>query len=45
VQAPEGDDVIHVGGFSDQVFEVLRAVAEGGLAADLWVDRIDKIAV
>jgi 60 kDa SS-A/Ro ribonucleoprotein len=45
VQAPEGGDVIHVGGFSDQVFEVLRAVAEGGLAADLWVDRIDKIAV
>ena len=45
VQAPAADDVIHVGGFSDQVFEVLRAVAEGGLAADLWVDRIDKIAV
>ncbi|MBL8736036.1 MAG: RNA-binding protein, partial [Planctomycetes bacterium] len=45
VQAPEGGDVIHVGGFSDQVFEVLRAVAEGGLAPDLWVDRIDKIAV
>ncbi len=45
VQAPEGDDVIHVGGFSDQVFEVLRAVADGGLAPDLWVDRIQKIAV
>ncbi|MBL8755234.1 MAG: RNA-binding protein [Planctomycetes bacterium] len=44
-QAPEGDDVIHVGGFSDQVFEVLRAVADGGLAPDLWVDRIQKIAV
>jgi 60 kDa SS-A/Ro ribonucleoprotein len=45
VQAPEGGDVIHVGGFSDQVFEVLRAVADGGLAPDLWVDRIDKIAI
>lgn len=45
VQAPEGGDVIHVGGFSDQVFEVLRAVAEGGLAPDLWVDRIQKVAV
>jgi 60 kDa SS-A/Ro ribonucleoprotein len=44
-QAPASDDVIHVGGFSDQVFEVLRAVAEGGLAPDLWVDRIQKIAV
>jgi hypothetical protein len=37
--------VIHVGGFSDQVFEVLRAVADGGLEPDLWVDRIQKIAV
>lgn len=45
VQAPEGDDVIHVGGFSDQVFEVLRAVADGGLAPDLWVDRIRQVAV
>lgn len=45
VQAPEGDDVIHVGGFSDQVFEVLRAVADGGLAPDLWVDRIQQVAI
>jgi 60 kDa SS-A/Ro ribonucleoprotein len=45
VQAPEGADVIHVGGFSDQVFEVLRAVADGGLAPDLWVDRIRRVAV
>jgi 60 kDa SS-A/Ro ribonucleoprotein len=45
VQAPEGDDVIHVGGFSDQVFEVLRAIADGGLAPDLWVDRIRQVAV
>lgn len=45
VQTPGATDVIHVGGFSDQVFEVLRAVADGGLSPDLWVDRIDKIAV
>ena len=45
VQALEGGDVLHVGGFSDQVFEVLRAVAEGGLAPDRWVDRIAEIAV
>lgn len=45
VQAPVADDVIHVGGFSDQVFEVLRAVADGGLAPDLWVDRIQKVAI
>lgn len=45
VQAPSAEDVIHVGGFSDQVFEVLRAAAGGGLAPDPWVDRIQRIAI
>ena len=43
VQAPVADDVVHVGGFSDQVFEVLRTVAEGRGSADLWVDRIREV--
>jgi 60 kDa SS-A/Ro ribonucleoprotein len=45
VQAPVADAVVHVGGFSDQVFEVLRAVAEGQGSADLWVDRIREVAL
>ena len=45
VQAPVADDVIHVGGFSDQVFEVLRAVAAGDRSRDLWVDRIRRVAI
>jgi 60 kDa SS-A/Ro ribonucleoprotein len=45
VQAPVADDVYHVGGFSDQVFEVLRTLAAGGSAPDLWVDRIRKVAI
>ena len=45
VQAPVADDVVHVGGFSDAVFEVLRSLADGGLAPDHWVDCIRKVAV
>ncbi|HEX5051401.1 MAG TPA: RNA-binding protein [Planctomycetota bacterium] len=45
VQAPVADDVVHVGGFSDQVFEVLRTVAERDRSPDLWVDRIRKVAI
>jgi 60 kDa SS-A/Ro ribonucleoprotein len=45
VQAPVADDVIHVGGFSDQVFHVLRAVTSGASSPDFWVEQIRKIAV
>lgn len=45
VQAPVSDDVTHVGGFSDHVFEVFRAVADGRATPDLLVDRIRKVAI
>ena len=45
VQAPVADDVLHVGGFSDQVFEVLRAIANGRSARDHWVERIREVAL
>ena len=45
VQAPVADGVTHVGGFSDQVFEVLRAVASSDRSPDLFVDRIRKVAI
>ncbi|MBK9387201.1 MAG: RNA-binding protein [Planctomycetes bacterium] len=45
VQAPVADDVIHVGGFSDQVFTVLRAVTAAESSPDFWVEQIRKIAV
>lgn len=45
VQVPAADDVIHVGGFSDQVFEVLRSVASGDTTPDRFVDRIRKVAI
>lgn len=39
-QAKERDDVLNVGGFSDQVFEVIASFARGGLTKDHWVGVI-----
>ena len=42
-QAGEREDVLNIGGFSDQVFEVIAAFAEGRLGADHWVGVIDAV--
>lgn len=42
-QAQERDDIINVGGFSDQVFDLIAAVADGKASADHWVGEIDRI--
>jgi 60 kDa SS-A/Ro ribonucleoprotein len=42
-QAAEREDVLNIGGFSDQVFEVIAAFAEGRLGADHWVGVIDAV--
>lgn len=42
-QAAERTDILNVGGFSDQVFDVVSAFASGGLNADHWVGRIEAI--
>lgn len=39
-QAPESDDVINVGGFSDEVFRLIAAVARGEARAGHWVEQI-----
>ena len=44
-QAPEADDVLNVGGFSDAVFDLVAEHAHGGLAAEPWVAEIEKIAL
>ncbi len=43
-QAAERADILNIGGFSDQVFEVISAFAAGQLEADHWVGRIEKVA-
>ncbi len=42
-QALERPDVLNVGGFSDEVFDVLARFAEGTLGAEHWVGRIEAI--
>jgi len=44
-QAKEREDVLNVGGFSDEVFEVVNAFADGTLNGGHWVERIEKIEV
>jgi len=42
-QAAEREDVLNIGGFSDQVFEVISAFASGQLEADHWIARIEAV--
>jgi 60 kDa SS-A/Ro ribonucleoprotein len=44
-QAAERADILNIGGFSDQVFEVIAAFASGELEADHWVARIEAVVV
>jgi 60 kDa SS-A/Ro ribonucleoprotein len=44
-QAVESHDVLHVGGFSDAVFDLLSAIAENGVSAASWVEQIEAIAL
>ena len=45
VQAKERSDILNVGGFSDQVFEVISEFARGKLNADHWIGVIDSVAL
>ncbi|HYU33216.1 MAG TPA: RNA-binding protein [Thermoanaerobaculia bacterium] len=43
VQAKEREDIVNVGGFSDQVFQVIADVAAGRSTAGYWVQQIESI--
>jgi 60 kDa SS-A/Ro ribonucleoprotein len=43
VQAKERNDIVNVGGFSDQVFDLLAHVASGQHGADHWVGVIESM--
>lgn len=45
VQAKERPDILNVGGFSDQVFDVITEFALGELNADHWIGLIDSMAL
>lgn len=42
-QAPEREDILNIGGFSDQVFDVISRFTESGQMGDHWVDIIDQV--
>jgi 60 kDa SS-A/Ro ribonucleoprotein len=45
VQAKGREDILNIGGFSDQVFEVIAEFARGGLNADHWIGVIEEVIV
>ena len=45
VQAKERPDVLNIGGFSDQVFDVISGFARGELNADHFVGVIESVAL
>ncbi|MBV9959016.1 MAG: RNA-binding protein [Acidobacteria bacterium] len=42
-QAAEREDILNIGGFSDQVFEVIAEFAGGRLGGDHWVGVIEAV--
>ena len=44
-QAQERDDILNIGGFSDQVFDVVAEFAAGRLNAHHWVGVIEAVAL
>src|SRR4029453_17418428 len=44
-QAGEREDVLNVGGFSDQVFDVIAEFAKGRLRSDHWIGVIEAVSL
>jgi len=44
-QAAERKDILNIGGFSDDVFEIISEFASGRLGADHWVGEIERISL
>lgn len=44
-QAPDRDDILNIGGFSDNVFEVIAAFASGTLQDGHWLSVIEKTEI
>ena len=44
-QAKEREDILNIGGFSDEIFEIISEFAHGKLASDHWVGEIERITL
>ncbi len=42
-QAAESQDILNIGGFSDQVFDVISAFTDGKMAGDHWINLIRRV--
>ncbi len=42
-QAKERQDILNVGGFSDNVFKIISEFSKGNLGAEHWVGEIEKV--
>lgn len=45
MQAANRKDILNVGGFSDQVFDVVNAFLTGGLDGEAWTKKIEEITL
>lgn len=44
-QTKERADILNIGGFSDQVFNLIAEFAEGNLSAEHWIDVIEQVEI
>ncbi|HMZ80998.1 MAG TPA: RNA-binding protein, partial [Acidobacteriota bacterium] len=44
-QAAEAEDILNIGGFSDQVFDVISLFAQNQLVAEHWVGVINQVQI
>ncbi|MQP68106.1 RNA-binding protein [Niveispirillum sp. SYP-B3756] len=44
-QAPDGEDILNIGGFTDAVFDSINRFAQGKGHPDLWVAEIDSVVI
>ena len=45
VQAPDRNEIINIGGFSDVVFKLMEKFVNGDMMTDRWVDTIESITL
>jgi 60 kDa SS-A/Ro ribonucleoprotein len=44
-QAQERDDIMNIGGFSDQVFDIISLFSKGELSGEHWVNKINTVTL
>lgn len=45
VQAPDSGDILNIGGWSDNCWEIIKMFVEGNLSSNYWVGGIERIKI